>query len=683
MTDYEIGVKISTTSDDAALKATEDKVEKLQKTTKETSDAQNKAAESTNNFTGALKRLVDAAIAFVAFDKVVGLLKESFQASIDAERAFRQLGAAVEAMGGSADQAAAVKDWADQLERISGVAETDIVPAFLKFQTVTEDTVASQRLVQTAIGLSKAGLGEYSEVVSTLGAVMAGLPPRGRGTLDLMLKQAVESGNLDQVLKDLISTYGDAGRALQDNATEVDRNRAAWGNTKEAIGGALTGMAAAARPVLQGLSLFLGMVEGGLFKLAGAAVFSFTAVKANVEAMGKALKGDFAGADKAFRDAMDRAKGEWDAYSEKATNVLDGIAQAWDTQTQAGNEGAKVREREVEAALAAAKARREKEAREAAAKAAKEKAEAELHAEIVALERAAQAAEAAERKKTESRKLWLQIRNNLTKEETDAEKKAAEERVRAYQAAAQREQRLKNLEAQTQKRTRRDDLLDLRRTLALELMAEGRTAEEIKRIKKAIASVDKEVRRDQAQAAAQAAGDMIYAAEAVFGQSKATGYAMAIVNAFMAYNNQLAQGDPWTAWVRAAAALAAGIAQASKIKSTEVSADGKGFDDPTNDAMARVGGRRWADDMVREFTAGVSRGWADAMRTSKVDRRVIGDTITDNRRSEVNLSVRQQILTRAQGDKAHRELEWNLRRARRANDRQVAGSGAVRVGKRG
>ena len=55
----------------------------------------------------------------------------------------------------------------------------------------------------------------------------------------------------------------------------------------------------------------------------------------------------------------------------------------------------------------------------------------------------------------------------------------------------------------------------------------------------------------------------------------------------------------------------ANFANVAKIASTEPGEGG--FDNPTNDRAARIGGYRWAKDMIGEFTKGVSEGWAQGM----------------------------------------------------------------------
>lgn len=116
----------------------------------------------------------------------------------------------------------------------------------------------------------------------------------------------------------------------------------------------------------------------------------------------------------------------------------------------------------------------------------------------------------------------------------------------------------------------------------------------------------------------QAQGDFLDASMAlgdtVFENNKEWSIASATISTFRAVAGQLAM-EPVGPWNIALAAvmMANGLAQVAKIEATDVSTTGSGFDDPGNDAAARLGGRRWARDMIGEFTRGVSSGWREGM----------------------------------------------------------------------
>lgn len=114
-------------------------------------------------------------------------------------------------------------------------------------------------------------------------------------------------------------------------------------------------------------------------------------------------------------------------------------------------------------------------------------------------------------------------------------------------------------------------------------------------------------------AAMDAAGAVIGAMGAIFGESKALAAADAAISTWAGAARALKDWPAPYSYVIAAATVAAGLARVAQINSTEPSTQGSGFDNPSNDRAAYLGGRRWAADMIGEFTKGVSAGWASGM----------------------------------------------------------------------
>jgi hypothetical protein len=137
------------------------------------------------------------------------------------------------------------------------------------------------------------------------------------------------------------------------------------------------------------------------------------------------------------------------------------------------------------------------------------------------------------------------------------------------------------------------------------------------KLQKAADDAQKQATMDVANAAMSAAGEM-------FGESKELAIAQAIINTYEGASKAMAQGGI-AGPALAAIVIAAGLAQVAKISSTEPTTAGGGFDDPRNDAAARIGGRRWATDMIGEFTKGVSQGWAEGMATGTGRSNVTND----------------------------------------------------------
>ena len=111
------------------------------------------------------------------------------------------------------------------------------------------------------------------------------------------------------------------------------------------------------------------------------------------------------------------------------------------------------------------------------------------------------------------------------------------------------------------------------------------------------------------------------ALQTIFGANKQFAIAEALINTYEAITQALTLPFPMN-FIVAGLVGAAGFMQVRNIQKAEPGSSGggagfggggggKGFDDPINDRMAYLGGRRWAADYVRE----TSRGMADGMRT--------------------------------------------------------------------
>jgi hypothetical protein len=118
------------------------------------------------------------------------------------------------------------------------------------------------------------------------------------------------------------------------------------------------------------------------------------------------------------------------------------------------------------------------------------------------------------------------------------------------------------------------------------------------------ADLEKQLAQQKAQQYLQGAQMAVSALTTIFGESKATAYAQAVINTAEGVTEALTLPFPLD-FVVAALIAAAGAVQISKISSTNVGGGrGGGFDDPVNDMLARSYGRKWAQDFTREVDAG-------------------------------------------------------------------------------
>ncbi len=154
---------------------------------------------------------------------------------------------------------------------------------------------------------------------------------------------------------------------------------------------------------------------------------------------------------------------------------------------------------------------------------------------------------------------------------------------------------------------------------------------------------------------------VIRSLNAIFGANKATAIAGAVISTARGIAKALELTPPYS-YVLAALTAAAGAAQVAKIQSTSV--QGAGFDDPANDRLATLGGRRWAQDMVQLFSDGFAQGLAGIGDGTAIPGGAagnIGDTISNvDQSSTQNFNFQGAIIS---GRVGLRRLKRQLRQS--------------------
>jgi hypothetical protein len=153
--------------------------------------------------------------------------------------------------------------------------------------------------------------------------------------------------------------------------------------------------------------------------------------------------------------------------------------------------------------------------------------------------------------------------------------------------------------------------------------------------------LDREEVRAKQEAGMAIAAASIGFARAAFGNKKAVQIAEIIMNtagAVMSIWDKWAWNPP-VAGSLTVLAIATGAAQLAKVRSAQPEGgSGKGFDDPEHDRMARLGGRRWADDFVRETETGFREG----IRTARDEGR--GPTLSPMQRFGVEGASTRDVI---------------------------------------
>ena len=134
----------------------------------------------------------------------------------------------------------------------------------------------------------------------------------------------------------------------------------------------------------------------------------------------------------------------------------------------------------------------------------------------------------------------------------------------------------------------------------------------------------------------------------LFGESKALALAQTVINTAAGIMKIWATTDGYTAIAMTVVEAAAGVAAIAKITSTNYNSTAtatnstgtapapQGFDSPSNDYAAYVGGGNWARHMVQRFQSGATAGFSDGLMGMGRGHTV--NSTTDNRRTfNVNL----------------------------------------------
>ncbi len=188
-----------------------------------------------------------------AFDKQVNKLGKTFAGVFGAQQLFQFSKRAVQAFAadekaakslevqlrntGFAFSAPAVEDYIANLQRVTGVLDDQLRPAFQQLLTATGSITKSQEALNTALNVSAATGRSLTEVSAALtrgfSGNTAGLSRLGAGISKVTLK----TGDMDKILGELNQKFaGQAQARLTTYAGKMDLLRVSTENAKEEIG---------------------------------------------------------------------------------------------------------------------------------------------------------------------------------------------------------------------------------------------------------------------------------------------------------------------------------------------------------------------------------------------------------------------------------------------------------------
>lgn len=526
---------------------------------KRTQTEASKTGESFKDMGYSADALKQQLTGLLAFTTVVAQFREGFEQVQQLEQAMNQLERATKRNGDSfVDVKGKIVGMAESLKKAAGVDDDAAIKKMAELYNATGDVANAMNLVALAADVA-VGTGMDFAAANDLVTKAAMGQTRGLKELNISIEEGGnKSENANRALEAIRKNFSGAANDAKGMKIEIDRLSESYEDMRNNLVEKLTPSLGVAMKSVEAFFIILD----GLWRVVSSTMVSATNAIANAgSGVWKMLKGDFSGAKAAFASAK-KDIAEWgDDVVESAERTAAKVAAAWNKPKGGG----------VNAGKPTA---------------------------IVTPGGGGAGIEEEVSKWQQELDRWHQMQGALNLE--FLKKKLMDER--AHEAA-----KLALRKASAKETERIEKQLDAERERLMEAQTQ-RILDQV-RLQKAAKDAEKAMAIETANAALGLASQM-------FGDSKELAIASAIINTYEGASKALAQGGIYGP-VLAAIVIAAGLAQVAKISSTEPSGGdatrGQGFDNPSSDAAARIGGRRWAADMIGEFTGGVREGWAAGM----------------------------------------------------------------------
>lgn len=592
--EVKVGVPVSSSFDDKGTKAAAAGLHDV-------ASAGEKAKETANDLGYSFENLKTQMLELAAFAEVVAIFKEGIEEAIKVEKSFRGIDTTAEKLGVDTKIVREeVEEFAKALGYLGGVSQGEVIEALSKQYRITQDlgqanaraalamdihSKTDLTFAEAMVAVEQAANGNVRSIKSLTGEIITSHDAHTRA------KMAVAS---------LEKAFKGGTKGLDDNALAVDRNAATWKNFKEGAGKIVLEMLASVIRMFQQLPelITFGMDRVEIFfhavgdKIANVLRFvkdvttgkglqtSLTAFNEHVIESNRKMYAEIDASDAKYMAAVTKREKDAEATVKKNT----------DAHVHANKviaDDAKQKEIDLDkldAEVAKARAARDTTLKQKYLDNAKAL-EAEQKSELGKITNDMKGAEEARLKikelfalKAEAlQKKWIADETKLVDEGIKQERRLDAETTRARIAAKHEQDEAEIKSAKLKKKLAKEELKQLSEiaNAGLGLLSDA------------------------------------------FGESKELSIAGAIINTAEGATKALAQGGILGA-VMAAIVIATGLVEIAKIESTDatvkpVNVNTSGFDDPSNDAAARIGGHRWARDMIREFTSGASSGWAAGM----------------------------------------------------------------------
>jgi hypothetical protein len=644
--------------------------EDLQKNLADAQTSLVSAGDSADDFKTRMGEVGDQLVQFAATAKggqeAIDFFKDALKEAISGSEALERFAAANAAVGDSSEESKIKnEEWLRSVEESSGVAKEELVPVYQKLLAATNDSAQAQSLMQIALGASARGMGETSEVTKSLTSFLQTGTARGFGPMATEIKRLTAEGKTQkEVLEILTKQYGDAGAGVETAAMQVKRAELEWKNFKESVGALGLSLVQYLKPAMEVVAQVIVSVITGAQKLGGyLGVLAGSAIPAVFGAITKFIHGDFKGAIGDLKNGVADVKSGFAEVDAAATKTATNLLSAFN-RTASGARGLADVEKNAAAAIHTSAKDQLKAlqdlakqyiedaklaAQSAGSKTAALLAEAEGYKKVMAMvgldEKTKKAAEVEYQKllvqTTQVMLKQSQTRNQQAQKDADAQKAFEAKTLKDAEAAWNKHVKQMTKDAEAQIKARHMDAVSEAKALAdlYGQMAALFKDDEEDKTEYAIKESDerKKVIKDEAELQKEVLNGMMDLMSDAFGASKEVSIAKALINTYEGVSAALALTPPYS-YVLAAITLAEGLMQVSKIESTAAPTK-KGFDNPTNDFAAMVGGQRWARDMIEHFSAGAMAGFKQGMVTNN-NQQVFNNQRYDANRNIANYNIK-------------------------------------------
>lgn len=637
---------------------------------KEHADADKDASDRSKEFGDSLSKMgeqmAEAAGEILAGKEALGFFKESIGEAIQAQKELTQFAAANEALGkATAGEREENEKWLQSMEVSSGFTKSELVPAYMKLVGATGDVTKAQALSQIAAGAAAQGFGDLGENATMLARFLLNPdgPVRGTSALAIQIKEMQKAGvPAAEVMKTLSTRFADAGANVNTAAMQVARGKVEWSEFKESVGSLALSLVQYLKPALELAGMAITAIIVGAQKLAGYLGVLGGSFYGFFRAVGEAMSGHFDVAKAYFKGTIAEIKDGLKQVNADADKTAEKLTSAFNMSSTGILNTSKVTAAGIAAITKNVKAQAESldqvlKRVEMQAKLSGQGQEDELKKLIDGLNKV----KATYKLSADERlKIDVLIKESMTKlndlevaeiARTDKVRDASEKK----RLASEQQIWTKKLQAQEKalKTTSKNDVDYYQKLIALyqaDLADYTLTAEEKEKVAEKLQAAQAELDAKTAKANADMNNEIMNNAITTlgnaFGLGKEISIANAIINTYEGATKALAQGGI-LGEVMAAIVIATGLAQIATIESTTPASGGSfsalsssgsvGFDDPSNDFAAYVGGQRWARDMTDKFTAGATSGFASQMVSQ--DNRKTYNNNTTNQGARVNQNV--------------------------------------------